>query len=80
MMTLYECEVGNTYKIVGFNTQNNALKDRFISFGITKDKMCQVIHHSIKRSAIAIIIGGVQIALRDSEAKAIKVQALNPPS
>lgn len=75
-MTLYECAIGQKCKITGFHTENNALKNRFISFGITKDKIAQVLHHSIKRSTLAVAIGGVQIALRDSEARAIKVEKL----
>lgn len=75
-MTLYECAIGQKCKITGFNTQNSALKDRFISFGITKDKIAQVRHHSIKRSTLAVVVGGVQIALRDSEAQAIEVEKL----
>lgn len=73
-MTLYDGQIGSTYRIIGFDTTDSTLKDRFISFGIAKNKVCEVVSHSISRLAVAIMIGGVQVALRDSEARAILVE------
>ncbi|WP_295739597.1 FeoA family protein [uncultured Helicobacter sp.] len=70
-MTLYDCDVGKQCKIVAFTTQDNALKNRFMSFGIVKDKVCRVVSHSIRRLAVAVMVEGTQIALRDVEAKSI---------
>lgn len=75
-MTLYDCDVGKQCKIVRFETQDYALKDRFMSFGIVKDKVCCVVSHSIRRLAVAVMVGDTQIALRDSEAKSIIVEPL----
>ncbi|AAP78171.1 conserved hypothetical protein [Helicobacter hepaticus ATCC 51449] len=75
-MTLYDCNLGEECKIVRCDTQDNALKDRFISFGIVKDKVCRVVSHSINHLAVAVIIEGTQVALRDSEAKLIIVEPI----
>ncbi len=75
-MTLYDCSVGQKCKIVSSSTQDEALRDRFMSFGIVKGKMCQVMSHSIKRMAVAVLIDGTQVALRDSEAKMIVVEPI----
>lgn len=73
-MTLYDCNVGEQCRIVAFETQDSALKNRFMSFGIVKDKVCRVVSHSIRRLAVAVVVEGTQIALRDSEAKSIIVE------
>lgn len=75
-MTLYDCDVGKQCKIVAFTTQDNVLKNRFMSFGIVKDKVCRVVSHSIRRLAVAVMVEGTQIALRDVEAKSIIVEPL----
>lgn len=75
-MTLYECTLGSKCKIISFDTQDEALRDRLMSFGIVKDKVCQVMNHSFGRSAVAVMIEGTQVALRDSEAKMIIIEPL----
>lgn len=76
-MTLYDGALGERYKIIYCDTGDDALRDRFMSFGIVKNKICQVVSHSLRRLAIAILIDGTQIALRESEAKMIIVEPLN---
>ena len=75
-MTLYDCEQGKTYQILSLDTQDVMLKDRLISFGIVEDKTFYVVSQSISRLTIAIKINGVQIALRDDEAKEISVKEM----
>ena len=75
-MTLYDCNVGDECRIVGFKTDDYALKDRFISFGIVKDRECRIVNYSLRRLAVAVVVGGMQIALRDSEARSIGVEPL----
>lgn len=75
-MTLYDCALGSKCRILDCKTQDEALRDRIISFGITKDKVCQVLSHSIGRLAVAVLIEGTRVALRDNEAKMIIVEPL----
>lgn len=75
-MTLYDCNVGDECRIVRLETDDYALKDRFISFGIVKDRECRIVNYSLGRLAVAVVVGGVQIALRDSEARSIVVEPL----
>ncbi|RDU60116.1 FeoA family protein [Helicobacter marmotae] len=75
-MTLHECALGARCRIVRCEAQDEALRDRFISFGIVKDRVCEVVSHSIKHLAVAILINGTQVALRDNEAKMIIVEPL----
>ncbi|PAF46843.1 hypothetical protein BKH46_06410 [Helicobacter sp. 12S02634-8] len=74
-MTLDQCQKGKTYKIKNINFCDDALKNRFISFGITKDSIFTLLHHSTKKSTLAIHINQTQIALRDHEAKFIEVES-----
>ncbi|TLD80567.1 ferrous iron transport protein A [Helicobacter sp. MIT 05-5293] len=73
-MTLYDAQNGKMYQVLSLNTQDSVLKNRFITLGITKGKTFHVTARSIGSLAIAIMINGVQIALRDSEAQKIEVQ------
>ncbi|MCH5312799.1 MAG: ferrous iron transport protein A [Helicobacter sp.] len=75
-MTLYECALGAKCKIISCEAKDEALCDRLMSFGIVKDKICQVVNHSFRRLAVVILIEGTQVALRDSEAKMIIVEVL----
>lgn len=75
-MTLYECKVGDKCKIISCKSEDYALKDRFMSFGFVRNKACEVISHSIRKLAIAVMIEGTQVALRDSEAKMIEVELI----
>ncbi|PAF48895.1 hypothetical protein BKH41_04510 [Helicobacter sp. 12S02232-10] len=75
-MTLDQCEKGKSYKIKNINFCDNALKNRFISFGITKNTIITLLHCSTKKSTLAILINQSQIALRDHEAKFIEVEQI----
>ncbi|WP_238700265.1 FeoA family protein [Helicobacter jaachi] len=75
-MTLCDCSLGDVCKIVRCESQDSALKDRLMSFGIVKDKICKVMRYSLGRLAVAIMIDGTQVALRDSEARLIVVEPL----
>ncbi len=75
-MTLYECALGTRCRIISCDTQDSALMDRFLSFGIVKGRVCKVICHSFKRLGIAVLLNGMQIALRDTEAKMIVVEVV----
>lgn len=75
-MTLYDCVVGDVCKIVRCDVQDPALKDRFMSFGIVKNKQCEVLSHSMRKMAVAIMIDGTQVALRDTEARQIIIEPL----
>lgn len=53
---------------------NDALKDRFYSFGITKGTELLVEEITLSKSTIKIKIGNSKIALRMSEAKNIELE------
>lgn len=75
-MTLYDCPLGQNCRIIGSVSNDKALKERLISFGITKGKKCQIANHSPRKLGVAILLDGVLIALRDSEAKRISIELL----
>ncbi|PAF51250.1 FeoA family protein [Helicobacter sp. 13S00477-4] len=74
-MTLDEGEQGKTYRINKIEFCDDALKNRFISFGITKDAIVTLLHCTTKKSTLAISINESQVALRDREAKYIQVES-----
>lgn len=73
-MTLDECEKGHQYKIANIDFCDEALKNRFIAFGITKGVIIKMMHYSAKKSTLSICIDQSQIALRKYEAKQIEVE------
>lgn len=75
-MTLDQAELGKIYKIKSIDLCDSALKNRFISFGITKNSIIQLLHSSAKKSTLAISINQSQVALRDYEARFIEIESL----
>lgn len=75
-MTLYDAQNEKMYQVLSLNTQDSALKNRFITLGVTKGKTFYVTARALGSLTIAIMINGVQIALRDSEAQKIEVREI----
>ncbi|PAF41481.1 FeoA family protein [Helicobacter sp. 11S03491-1] len=76
-MTLDQCQKGEPYKIKSIHFCDDALRNRFISFGITQDAIVTLLYASTKKSTLAVIINQSQIALRDYEAKHIQVEHIS---
>ncbi|MDO7252611.1 FeoA family protein [Helicobacter cappadocius] len=75
-MTLDKCQIDHQYKITNIDFSDEALKNRFIAFGITKGAIIKLMHHTAKKSTLSICIDQSQIALRDYEAKQIQVEVV----
>ena len=72
MKTLDHLHVNDSATIVCINADED-LKRRFNSFNIRRGSLLKVKAISIKKSTIEIEVGGTMIALRNDEAKSIKV-------
>jgi len=75
MKNLYDCNKTCKVKVLKLNGDVE-LKQRLISFGIIKGCEIEVMQHTVKKSAVEIKVGKMKIALRDTEAKLIEVEAL----
>lgn len=75
-MTLFEGCENKTYKIIDIQTQDKALKHRFLSLGITKNCHIFLERFSSNKATLAIQVDHTKIALRDSEAQNIFVEAI----
>ncbi|MCE3047429.1 FeoA family protein [Helicobacter kayseriensis] len=75
-MTLFEGCENQTYKITNIQTQDEALKHRFLSLGITKNSQIFLERFSSNKATLAIQVNHTKIALRDSEAQNIFVEAI----
>ena len=73
IMTLDKLNIGENGKIVSINC-NDALKNRFYSFGIVRNSIVSIEEVTLTKSTIEIKINTTKIALRISEAQAIKVE------
>ena len=62
--------------IVNSLNANSALKQRLFSLGIVKGAEIEVVDCSLSKSTIEIKVGNTLVALRDSEAKQIEVEAI----
>jgi len=73
MKTLKDCHKKCKVKILKLNAPKE-LKQRFISFGIMKEAIVEVLEHAPAKSTIEIKVGKMRIALRAEEAELIEVQ------
>ncbi|PAF54075.1 hypothetical protein BKH42_02355 [Helicobacter sp. 13S00482-2] len=76
-MTLNECKMGRQYKITNINFCDEALKSRFIAFGVTRGTIIKVMHCTATKSTLCVCIDQSQIALREYEAKQIEVENIS---
>ena len=71
-MSLYDCDINHKCKILKI-TADNELKKRLYSFGIIAGSEVEIEKIAPKKSVFEININGTLVAIRDSEAKTIKV-------
>ena len=72
---LSDCKKACIVKIVKLNADSE-LKQRFISFGIMKEAIVEVIEYSPTKSTIEIKVGKMRVALRTQEAALIEVEKI----
>ncbi|AFI05297.1 FeoA family protein [Helicobacter cetorum] len=75
-MTLNEAVKNHNYEIIDITRCDEALKKRFLSFGIHQGVQCTLLHHSIKKATLSIRINHIQVALRTHEAQYLVVKPL----
>ncbi len=75
MKTLKDCNKYCKVKIIKLNAPKD-LKQRFISFGIMKEAIVEVLEHAPAKSTIEIKVGKMRIALRAEEAELIEVEKI----
>ena len=75
MKTLIDCHKACRVKVVKLNAKSE-LKQRLISFGIMKETVIDILEHAPGKSTIEIMVGKMQIALRDKEAELIEVEKI----
>jgi len=73
MKKLSECKKACKVEVLKLNAESE-LKQRFISFGIMKGVVVEVLEHAPAKSTIEIKIGKMRIALRAKEAELIEVK------
>ncbi|WQV01843.1 ferrous iron transport protein A [Helicobacter pylori] len=73
-MTLNEAVTDKVYEIVGITNCDEALKKRFLSFGIHEGVRCTLLHSSMKKATLSIKINRIQVALRSHEAQYLIVK------
>ncbi|WP_120952814.1 FeoA family protein [Helicobacter sp. L8] len=72
-MTLLDCQKNQRYTILEIKGTDEALKDRFLSFGIHAGVEFTLLQHSLKRATFSIAIHNAQVALRAHEAQLLVV-------
>lgn len=72
-MTLNMLKKGQVAIIEKINA-DSALKDRLLSFGIMQDEEIELKTHSLAKNTFEVRVGQTLIALREDEAKKIKVK------
>ena len=74
-MKLFDAKKGEKVKVVKLNS-NDSLKQRLFSLGIIRGAIIEIIDCAINKSTIKVKVGSTLVALRDSEAKQIEVEAI----
>jgi ferrous iron transport protein A len=75
MKTLKDCKKTCKVRVVKLNAKSD-LKQRFISFGIMKEAIIEVLEYSPAKSTMEVKIGKTRIALRAQEAELIEVEKI----
>ena len=75
MKKLSECQKACKVKVLKLNADSE-LRQRFISFGIMKEAVIEVLEHAPGKSTIEIKVGKMRIALRAKEADLIEVEKI----
>jgi ferrous iron transport protein A len=74
-MTLDKLQKGQKAIVISINAPK-ALKDRLTSFGLLKGEEIELKTHSLAKQTFEVAIGHTFIAIRDEEAKKIKVNVI----
>ena len=72
MKSIVDCEKGCNCKVLKIEA-TGALKSRLISFGIMKNANIELLACAPAKKTFEIKVGKMRLALRDEEAKLIKV-------
>jgi len=75
MKKLSECQKACKVKVLKLNADSE-LRQRFISFGIMKEAVIEVLEHAPAKSTIEIKVGKMRIAIRAKEAELIEVEKI----
>ncbi|WRA01022.1 ferrous iron transport protein A [Helicobacter pylori] len=73
-MTLNEAIKDKVYEIVEIANCDEALKKRFLSFGIHEGVQCTLLHYSMKKATLSVKINRIQVALRSHEAQYLLIK------
>ena len=74
MKPLTQCSKGCKATVVKINA-TGALKQRFLSFGMMKGAVIELLEFSTTKSTVEVKVGKMRIALRREEAELIEVEA-----
>ncbi|MDY0195565.1 MAG: FeoA family protein [Sulfurovaceae bacterium] len=74
-MTLDKLKKGQKAVVISINAPK-ALKDRLTSFGLLKGEEVELRTHSLAKQTIEVAVGHTFVAIRDEEAKKIKVNPI----
>ncbi len=74
MITLYDLKLGEKGIVKKIHTSNRELKERLISFGVTRNSEVEVKHCNLHRQNIEIVVSNTCLALRQEEAKVIEIE------
>jgi len=75
-MTLDKLNIGDTAIIKAVNCEN-ALKNRFYSFGMVKDSKIYIEEITLARNTMEVRIKNTKVAIRFSEAAKIEIELEN---
>ncbi|ANV97755.1 hypothetical protein BBW65_02585 [Helicobacter enhydrae] len=75
-MTLFEGNPNQSYKVCAIHTQDMALKNRLFSMGISKDAKITIDCFTPNKATLAVQVNQTKIALRNTEAQNIIVEAI----
>lgn len=75
-MNLYECQKDSKCRVFRLKTNDNALKERLLSMGIYENAEMSLCNHTLAKSSLCVLVNGIHIALRESEAKDIEIEPL----
>ena len=78
-LTLQQIPVGGHARVTGYVRGDRALRDKLLSFGLTRGAVVHVVRTAPTGCPFELRVRGMSVVLRKTEAKALHVEQVSAP-
>jgi ferrous iron transport protein A len=78
-LTLRQVPIGGHARVIGYVRGNRALRDKLLSFGLTRGAVVHVVRTAPTGCPLELRVRGMSVVLRRSEAEGLHVEQVAAP-